>query len=80
MVPVAELLNEFTKPIEGINGMPKISIDSDTGTGFEAQLKIVEKISAEDDNNLNDQTIESIDNQLYVNSSLIFNQALLVSN
>ena len=69
---------EFTKPIEGINGMPKISIDSDTGTGFEVQLKIkLEKISAEDDNNLNDQTIESIDNQLYVNDSPIFGQSIV---
>lgn len=69
---------EFTKPIEGINGMPKISIDSDTGTGFEVQLKIkLQKISAEDDNNLNSQTLESIDDQLYVNGSPVFGQSIV---
>ena len=65
MVLVVELFKfEFNKPIEGINGMPKISIDSDTGTGFEVQRKLISKIKLID--TLDNQTIESINEQLYV--------------
>ena len=69
---------EFNKPIEGINGMPEISIDSDTGTGFEVQLKIkLKKITSNEETALDDQVIESINNQLYVDSSPVFGQSVI---
>ena len=49
--------------------MPEISIDSDTGTGFEVQLKIdLKKKSTSDNDTLDNQTIESINEQLYVDN------------
>ena len=69
---------EFNKPIEGINGMPEISIDSDTGTGFEVQLKIdLKKKSTSDSDTLDNQTIESINEQLYVDGSPVFGQSVV---
>lgn len=69
---------DFNKPIEGLGSMPEIFIDSDTGTGFEIQLKIgLEKIPAEKENTISEQVIETIDNQLYVDGSPVFGQSVV---
>ena len=58
--------------------MPEISIDSDTGTGFEVQLKIdLKKKSTSDSDTLDNQTIESINEQLYVDGSPVFGQSVI---
>ena len=65
----------FNKYIENITSMPEIFLDSDTGTGFEVELKLrFDLLNQSKQDNLDNQVIETIDNQLFVDGEAIFGQ------
>jgi hypothetical protein len=74
--PGGQIVNlDFNKYIDNIASMPEIFVDSDTGTGFEVELKLkFDLIEPDKQNNLNNQIIETIGDQLYVDSNPVFGQ------
>lgn len=65
----------FNKYIENITSMPEIFVDSDTGTGFEVELKLrFDLLEPSKQDNLDNQIIETIDNQLFVDGEAVFGQ------
>jgi hypothetical protein len=66
---------EFNKYLQGLAGMPEFTMRSPTGTGMQLELQLSFNIIPEDKkDNLDNQVIEEIDGQLYVDGEVIFGQ------
>lgn len=65
----------FNKYLEGLAGMPEFTVKSPTGTGMQLELQLsFNIIPADEKDTLDDQIIETIDGQLYVNGQPVFGQ------
>ena len=71
---------DFNKYLEGLAGMPEFTVRSPSGTGMQLELQLsFDIVSADKQDSLNDQKIETIDGQLYVDGEPIFGQVGIVT-